>query len=184
MTKKVDQKQIEAWKKEFGGVYELPIDDKTAYLREPKINDWKVAFTSLQEDGDTGFSETLLKSLFIGGDQEILTVDDYFLPARKKLSKFFSYEEPETKELEGRKTEITILGAKCIVRVITREDLRLAEKRNPSGKPLVTQEQLFNIIKIEADPEYDDRNNAEIRMPLYQAIENLQNKKIAHIKKL
>ncbi|MDK7675104.1 hypothetical protein QP547_04675 [Weeksella virosa] len=184
MSKDITQKQIDAWKSQYGTVYALPVDDKTVYLRQPNMLDWKQAFTAMQDDGEIGFSESLLKTLIIGGDDEVLKNDEYFSPARKALAKMFRYDEAETKELENRQTEIKLGEHRCVVRVITREDLRLAEKRNPSNKPLVTQEQLFNIIKIEADPVFDDRNNAEIRMPLYEAIEKLQNKKIAQIKKL
>jgi len=178
------QQQINEWKEKHGGVWQFPVDDKIGYLREPKMQDFKRAFTAMQKDGDIAFGEEMFSALWIGGDPEIKSNDEYFLPARKKLINFFEYDDAETEALENRQTAITIDGHKCIVRVITREDLRMAEKKNPSGKPFVTQEKLFELVCIEKDPAFDDRNNAAIRFPLYKIIEDLQNQKVATLKKL
>jgi hypothetical protein len=177
------QEQITIWKEKYGGVYELPVEDKTAYLREPKMKDFKRAFTAMQNDGDLAFGEEMLNSLFIGGDEEVKTNDDYFLPARKKLIKFFTFEDAEI-EKRGKKIIITIGEAICTINHITREDIKWAERKNPSGKPFVTQEKLFERVCIEKSPEFDNRDLAEFRFPLYQAMEELQNKKVATLKKL
>lgn len=175
--------QIKVWKEQYGTIYALPIEDKTAYLREPKMKDFKRAFTVMQNDGDLAFGEQMINLLFIGGDEEIKTNDEYFFPARKEIKEFFNFEEAEfTKEKNN--TIITIGEARCKVRIITRDDLKIAEKENPSGKPFVTQEKLFDRVCIEKDEAFKDRDNASLRFPLYQAIEKLQNQKIAIIKKL
>lgn len=176
--------KIAAWKEQYGGVHQLPVDDKIAYLREPKMMDFKRAMTAMQHGGDIAFGEAMLEALWLDGDIEIKNDDDYFFPARKTLINFFMYDDAELEELESRKTKITVGDASCVVRVITREDLRIAEKKNPSGKPFVTQEKLFEMVCVEKDPAFNDRNNAEIRFPLYKAIEDLQNKKVATLKKL
>lgn len=179
----VDEKQIQEWKDKYGGVYKLPVEDKVAYLREPKMKDFKRAFTVMQNDGDLAFGEEMITLLFIGGDEEIKTNDDYFLPARKEIKEFFNFDDAEiTKEKSN--SIITIEGVSCKVRIITRNDLKIAEKKNPSGKPFVTQEKLFEAVCIEKDEAFNDRENASIRFPLYQAIEKLQNQKVAIIKKL
>jgi hypothetical protein len=175
--------QIKVWKEQYGTIYALPIEDKTAFLREPKMKDFKRAFTVMQNDGDLAFGEQMINLLFIGGDEEIKTNDEYFFPARKEIKEFFNFEEAEfTKEKNN--TIITIGEARCKVRIITRDDLKIAEKENPSGKPFVTQEKLFDRVCIEKDEAFKDRDNASLRFPLYQAIEKLQNQKIAIIKKL
>ncbi|CAD0004446.1 hypothetical protein [Flavobacterium chungangense] len=179
----VDEKQINDWKEKYGGVYALPVEDKTAYLREPKMKDFKRAFTAMTNDGDLAFGEELINVLFIGGDDEIKTNDDYFFPARKEMRDFFNFDEADI-ETEGNNSIITIGDVKCKIRSITRNDIKLAEKKNPSGKPFVTQEKLFDVVVLEKDAVFNDRDNAVIRFPLYQAIEKLQNKKIAMLKKL
>ena len=177
------QEQIQEWKDKYGGVYKLPVDDKVAYLREPKMQDFKRAFAVMQSDGDLAFGEELIKVLFIDGDEEIKTDDEYFLPARKKMVKFFTYEDAEI-EKKGSKFIITIGDAKCTVRIIGREDIKIAERKNPSGKAFVTQEKLFERICVEKDEAFNDKNNSAIRFPLYQAIEELQNKRVASLEKL
>lgn len=180
---KIDDKQIQEWKEQYGGIYALPVEDKTAYLREPNMKDFKRAFTAMQTSGDLAFGESMITSLFIGGDEEIKTDDAYFLPARKEMAAFFNFDEAEITK-EKNNSIITIGEAKCKVRFITRDDLKLAEKKNPSNKPFVTQEKLFEAVCIEKDEVFNDRDNAAIRFPLYQAIEKLQNQKVAIIKKL
>jgi hypothetical protein len=177
------KEQIAQWKQEYGQIYELPVEDKTIYLREPNMVDFKRAFTAMQKNGEISFGEEMLNCLMIGGDQEVKTNDDYFLPAKKVLMDFFNYDDAEI-ETKGNKSVITIGEAKCIVRVITRDDIKLAEKKNPAGKPFVTQEKLFEMVCLEKDKSFADKNNATVRFPLYQAIETLQNKKIAILKKL
>lgn len=184
MNKAITTEQINDWKKEHGGVYQLPVDDKTAYLREPKMKDFKRAFTAMQTGGDLAFGEEMITLLFIGGDAAIKTDDAYFLPARKVMKEFFNFEEAVVSPGEKNNTIITIDGHSCEVRIITREDLKTAERNNPSGKPFVTQEKLFDAVCISKDSGYDDRDNASLRFPLYQAIEQLQNKRLATIKKL
>jgi FlaA1/EpsC-like NDP-sugar epimerase len=64
---KIDEKQIQEWKEKYGSVYELPVEDKTAYLREPDMKDFKRAFTAMQTNGDLAFGEEMINILFIGG---------------------------------------------------------------------------------------------------------------------
>ncbi|MDN3673078.1 hypothetical protein QWY99_08460 [Flavobacterium branchiarum] len=180
---KIDDKQIQEWKEKYGSVYALPVEDKTAYLREPSMKDFKRAFTTMQNSGDLAFGEEMINLLFIGGDEEIKTKDEYFLPARKEITTFFNFDDAEITK-EKNNSIITIAGASCKVRMITRDDIKLAEKKNPSSKPFVTQEKLFEAVCIEKDEAFNDRDNANFRFPLYQAIEKLQNQKVAIIKKL
>jgi len=175
---------IQSWKDQHGDVYALPVDDKTGYLRAPKMADYKRAFDAMKKQGEVSFGETMLTALWLGGDEEIKNEDSYFLSARRELMDFFNYGDAEINELNGRKSEIIIDGHKCVLRVITRQDLKMAEKKNPGDKPFVTQEQLFDMVCLEKDEAFDNRENAAIRFPLFQAIEKLQNKKTAMLKKL
>lgn len=181
---KITDQQIAEWKEKHGGVYALPVEDKICYLREPNIDDYKRAFIAMQNDGDTAFGETMINSLWLDGDSEIKTDNDYFTPAKKEITKMLNYDEAEITSLENRCHEIKIGDAKTTIRVITKDDLKTAEKRNPSGKPFVTQAALYELVKVSADEAFNDPKNAAIRFPLYQAIEKVQNKKIAQLKKL
>lgn len=180
---KITQKEIDSWKEQYGGVYKFPVDDKVAYLREPKMKDYKRSFSVMQNDGDLAFGEEMIGILFIGGDLEIKNDDAYFLPARKKIIKLFNYDDPEVETKNGQ-TKITISGFTCTVRKICREDIKISEKKNPNGKPFVTQEKLFERVCVNQDDAFNDKENASIRIPLYQAIEELQNQKVAYLEKL
>lgn len=180
---KVTEKQLVELEKTHGELYELPVGDKMAFLRAPNMADFKRAFSAMQRGGDIDFGEAMLGALFVGGDIEIKTVDDYFLPARKALVDFFNYDDAVVKDLGNGTFEIKIGEHKCVVRKITRNDLKLAEKKNPSGKPFVTQEKLFESVCISKDDVFNNRADASVRFPLFQAIEQLQNEKVAILKK-
>ena len=182
---KVSEKQIQEWKDQYGVVYKLPVDDKVAYLRQPEMTDFKRAFSAMNKGGDIAFGEEMLNSLMIGGDNEVKTELEYFNAARKRLVDFFEYDDAEVSNIDGtNNTQIKIGNDKCAVRIITRDDLKTAERKNPGGKPFVNQEKLFEAICVEKDEAFSDKNNPAIRMPLYKAIEELQNKKVAWLEKL
>lgn len=180
---KVTNKQFKEWQEKYGDIYDLPVDDKVGHLRVPNMTDYKMAFTQMQKNGDIAFGESMLRSLWLGGDEEILNEDGYFLSARKVLMDFLEYEEPIITKLENNRHEIEINEKKCVVRLITRDDIKIAEKKNPSSKPFVTQEKLFELVKVEADEAYLNKQNPAIRFPLYKALEQLQNQKVALLKK-
>lgn len=179
----MNQKQIQELKDKYGTIFILPVDDKTAYLKAPKMSDFKRAFTALQNEGEMSFAENLLSALFVAGDKEIIENDDYLFPARKELKSFFVYDDAEL--IEDSINTIIIIGEeKCTVRKITRADLKMSEKKNPTNKPFVTQEKLFELVCVEKTEGFNDKENADIRMPLYQALEQMQNKKTGSIKKI
>lgn len=182
-TTKPTQVEIKAWKEKYGEIYALPVEDKTGYLRKPNMTDYKRAFAQYA-NGEIAFQEEMMKILRIGGDEEVFSDDAYFFPARKKMADFLAYPDAEIKELGSTQSEIVIEGHRCVVRKITRDDLKLAGLANPGAKAFVTQEKLFERIVKEKDAAYDNRNDASIRFPLYQAIEQLQNQKVAQLKKL
>mgnify|MGYP000101861274 CR=1 FL=1 len=159
---KIDEKQIQEWKEKYGSVYELPVEDKVAYLREPKMKDFKRAFTAMQNNGDLAFGEEMINVLFIGGDEEIKSNDDYFLPARKEIKEFFNFEEAEITK-EKNNSIITIAGAVCKVRIITRDDLKIAERKTQAESLLLLKKNYLiefvlrktKLSTIEITPRYD-----------------------------
>ncbi len=181
--KNINDKQIKAWKEQYGGVYLLEVDAKKAYLKAPTMLDWKRATSAMLKDGEIAFFENLLKACWLEGDSIIKTDDAYFLSAKNAIKELFEYEDAQY-EKKGDHYQITLNEHRCIVRPITKKDIELSERKNKSGKPFVEQEWLFKAIVIESDPVFEDQNNAEIRMPLYRVLEELKNTKIERIKKL
>lgn len=180
----ITQEQIQEWKERYGVVYAMPVDEKVAYLREPNMLDYKMGFSKMEDEGELAFGEAMINSLWLGGDEEIRNDDAFFIPAKKELVKLLKYDDAIVTDLPNRQKEIRIGEAVAVVRIITREDLRMAERKNPNSKIFITQEVLFDMIKVSADEDFEDKNNASIRMPLYKALEQIQNQKVAQLKKL
>ncbi len=178
------EEKIEKWKELHGGVSVLPVGDKKCYLRDPNMRDYTRAFTVMQDQGNSAFGDEMLQTLWLEGDPEIKTDNDYFAPAKKEVMKMLRYDDPIINELPDRRKEIIIGDARAVIRVITKEDVSIAERKNPADKPFVTQAALFDLVKIDCDPAFEDKQNAAIRFPLYQALEKVQNTKIAQLKKL
>ena len=148
------------------------------------MKDFKRGFSALQDDSEVAFGEEMLSTLWLGGDEELRKDDDYFLSARKEVAKLLKYDDAEI--IPADRNHIIKIGDEQVaVRVITREDLKISEKKNPSQKPFVTQEALFDLIKVgEVPAAFEDRDNPEIRFPLYKAIQDLQSRKVSQLKKL
>lgn len=180
--KQASNKQLQEWKEKYGGGVILDGKDKGCYLRNPNMLDWKRAMTALQDDGENAMALSLLNSCWLQGDEEMRTNDTYFLPAKKKLTKLFEYPDAKV-EKDGENYRIEIEDKVCIVRTIDRDELDNAENKNPGNKPFVTDEKLFDAIKVEADEAFNDKNNANYRFPLYKAFEDLQNQKRVTLKK-
>lgn len=180
---KITQKQLNEWKEKYGAFYELPVEDKTAFLRPPTMADFKRGFKVMQSEGEFAFAETMLNILFIGGDEEIKTDLEYLEAARKELQELIDYPDADVQINDDKTATITISGAKCKVRKIEREDIKIAERKNPTGKPFVTNEKLFEHICLEKDNAFINKDNPNIRMPLYKAVEDLKSSKIAMLKK-
>ncbi|TDL99619.1 MAG: hypothetical protein C4K58_06925 [Flavobacteriaceae bacterium] len=175
------KKQIEEWKAKHGGFFSVEVEGKIVYLKAPSVLDWKRLTLAIQE-GEVKFAETCLDLLWLDGDQEIKTDEDCFLGFKAQVGSLFDYEEAEVEKVDGL-YKISLGEEFCLVRSVTRKDLELADKKNPSKKPFVSQEILFEIIKKEASSGFDDKNNASLRIPLYKAIETIQNKAVAVVKK-
>lgn len=182
--KTATDKQIAEWKEAHGDIFLLTIEDgKQAYLKAPTMQDWRRAFNGLKRDGEIGYAEQLLTATWLAGDDEIKSSDENFLSVKRQLDQLMVYPDPIVERGEGFST-ITVEGKVCKVKIISREHLKMAEAKNPESKPFATQEKLFEMVVLEADSEFNNRNDAKYRFPLYQALDELQSRKYAAIKKL
>lgn len=92
--------QLESWKKKYGDVFELVVDDKKAVLHKPSRKDLSFAMAgSSQAQDSVKYVEILLKQCWIDGDMEIQTNDDYFLSAVPQLTALSETKEAEIKKL-------------------------------------------------------------------------------------
>ena len=115
-----DSKQIEAWKKIYGEVYELTVRDKKCYLRKFDRATMSYALSLLTSDVDVNLEnksnpkvgkiqinpekilkvgEIALQNCWLGGDEEIKTDDSLFVSAAMEAGTLFEMEESSLKKL-------------------------------------------------------------------------------------
>lgn len=90
------KEQIDAWKKEHGDIYLITVEDKSCVLRKPTRQE--LSFVSGITD-PMQFTETLLKHLWLGGDEDMQERDEYFLAISSKLDTVLKLKEAEVKKL-------------------------------------------------------------------------------------
>nr|DAM44039.1 MAG TPA: hypothetical protein [Caudoviricetes sp.] len=90
------KEQIDAWKKEHGDIYLITVEDKSCVLRKPTRQE--LSFVSGITD-PMQFTETLLKQLWLGGDEDMQERDEYFLAISSKLDTVLKLKEAEVKKL-------------------------------------------------------------------------------------
>lgn len=90
------KEQIDAWKKQHGDIYLITVEDKSCVLRKPTRQE--LSFVSGITD-PMQFTETLLKHLWLGGDEDMQERDEYFLAISSKLDTVLKLKEAEVKKL-------------------------------------------------------------------------------------
>ena len=92
--------QIAAWKKEHLYVYALKSvnADKICYLRKPTRNELSFASTAGAQDA-LKFNDSILKSCWLHGDEEIKTNDALFLGICPQLDEICEFEKFELEKL-------------------------------------------------------------------------------------
>lgn len=98
--KKITQSQIEDWKKKHGEIIQYTVEDKEAYFRKPTRQEMSYAAVSSNQMKDAlKYTETLMRSCFLGGDTEILEKDEYFLGAAPVIDALTEVKAGEIKKL-------------------------------------------------------------------------------------
>lgn len=92
------EQKISQWKKKYGEVFEIIVEDKKAYIHRPDRVTLKAAFTLATSD-PLGFAEVILENCWIEGDEEIKTNDAYFLGVVGQIQTIVETKEAELKKL-------------------------------------------------------------------------------------
>lgn len=93
----ITQEKIDGWKKQHGDVYLIEVEDKACVVRKPNRKD--LSFAMLLKDDPIKFNETLLNNLWVDGDEELKTNDDYFLAVSSQLGELLQIKEASLKKL-------------------------------------------------------------------------------------
>lgn len=86
--------QIESWKKQYGKVFGIKVEDHICYLRTPDRKTLSYA-TSVGAKDPIKFNEILLNNCWLGGSEDIKTNDSLFLAVCGKLAEIIEVKEAE-----------------------------------------------------------------------------------------
>lgn len=92
----ITKSQIAEWKKKHGELFEISVENKSCVLRKPNRQD--LSYASIIKD-PIKLSETLLNQLWVAGDEELRTDDNYFLAVVAKMETVLEIKEAEIKKL-------------------------------------------------------------------------------------
>lgn len=90
--------QIEEFKKEYGDVYKIEVDDKVCFIHKPTRQILDLANASSTKKTSL-FNETILKNCWLAGDKDMVNVDDYFFGAGNVLGEIIKFKEAQLKKL-------------------------------------------------------------------------------------
>lgn len=93
---KITKEQINEWKAKHGELLQVDVDDKSCILRTPKRKD--LSYASVVKD-PMKLNETLLRQLWVAGDEEIQTDDSLFLAVCNKMDEILKVKEATVKKL-------------------------------------------------------------------------------------
>lgn len=96
----IDNTTIEGWKKKHGDVIAYTVEDKVAYFRKPTRQELSYASIASNQMKDViKYSESLMNSCWLGGDRDILEVDEYFIGAMSVIEALAEVKTGEVKKL-------------------------------------------------------------------------------------
>ena len=95
---KITQDQIDNWKIAHGDVYHIVVEDKECYLKAPDRKTLSYASTVGTTDA-MRFNDIILKECWLAGDEEIKTIDAYFLGVSTQLDKVCEFKKAELVKL-------------------------------------------------------------------------------------
>lgn len=94
----LSEDQIEEFKKEYGEVYLIEVEDKKAFIHKPTRQLLDLAMTSSSKKNSL-FNETILKNCWLAGDKDIVFDDNYFMGAGSVLDEVIQFKTAEIKKL-------------------------------------------------------------------------------------
>ena len=92
------QKEIDAFKTQYGGVYLIEVDDKKCYLHSPTRQILDAAAVAGKK-AESKFNEVIIRGCWLAGNKELLEDDAYFLSVSTQLSEIIEIKEAVIKKL-------------------------------------------------------------------------------------
>ena len=165
-------------------MYELEVDNRTAYVFDP-INKLVIMKALMQAmiKGSFEFVDVFLANCWIDGDDSIKKDDSVKSGLIDQVQSLVEIPE-HTVRFEKDKAIITVEDKSFEVRLASRLDIKYAEDKNKANKALDTQIYLLERIALDAEALANWRNDNRIYMALLLAVNEVKDKKYVAIKKL
>jgi hypothetical protein len=90
--------KIEEWKRQYGAVYRIKVEDKVCYLKSPSRKTLGYASMAAKTN-PLKFNEVVLNDCWLAGNEEIKTDDSLFLSISPRLDELFEVKETELEKL-------------------------------------------------------------------------------------
>lgn len=91
--------QIQAWKEKFGKIFKYEVDGKVCYLRPVDRQTFALAAAKIQTGGVGKFNETVVKEIWLGGCEDIRTIDGLFFGLSEMIDELMKKRKGELGEL-------------------------------------------------------------------------------------
>lgn len=181
---KATEEQIRAWKEQYGAIYQLESEGKTAYVYDPvnSLPKMKILLQAMLKGGFE-YVDAFLAQCWIDGDPEVKTDDSIKTGLIDQVMELVDI-PASTIDFVGGFADIQIEDRSFRVRMATRLDLKYAEDRNRSNKPLDTQIYLLDRIAVDAEALKEWREDNRLYMALLLAVNQVKDRKYVSIKKL
>lgn len=97
---KITQEQIEEWKAKHKDIFQITAEDGSAscILRKPTRQELNYA-TKVSQKNPGAFNESIIRAIWLGGDEIMRTDDRYFLGLCAKLEEILEIKDAELKKL-------------------------------------------------------------------------------------
>jgi hypothetical protein len=89
--------QIENWKKKYGDIFLVEVDDSVCYLKKPDRK--TMSYVATLGNNPIRANEALLENCWLGGDESIKTDDEKFYGVSAKLNEIVAIKEAEITKL-------------------------------------------------------------------------------------
>jgi hypothetical protein len=90
--------EIEGYKKEYGDIFQIDVEDKKCFLHKPTRQILDAALEASTKK-NSKFNETIMRNCWLAGDKIIMEDDEYFMGASKVLDEVITFKSAELKKL-------------------------------------------------------------------------------------
>ena len=178
--------QIDAWKKEYGGVFLLQAHDgKIAYVHDPfhSFLILKKATQGLMKSPIL-FTESIINDCWLQGDEAIKDEDKYLEGLKSEIDEIARIPNA-TFTKEGSNYRLECEGKTLVVRTPKRADVRQAEQYNRLREPYETEVALLKIICQDKKEVYRlSQENTRAYVGMLVVLEDLKEQVHLEVKKL